>query len=358
MTPHVCATSSDCTSIGSLLSDTSALALRDVERAIDAIRSIAPKACVILAGSTGTGELTRSPQGDLLSDIEIAVAGGVRALVAARRVRRGVRGVETYWVAPWRLRWGAKRNFEPPRPNVSAFDLVRQPRVGPLPRLARSPRVWEPTDLGAREAVSLILNRVAESMAEQTPYSRVKVAVACGDAILVAHGRYDVGYARRAQLFAALASELRHLYEAEILEAYEAKLTGRLVDISLEQLQALVTESIARIEPHVALDRWDRTYAALAAVWRLDMKKLTCWSGGSWGREVAVAVRAAARVGGTRTVRLYSFCRQPQVAVYAAVARAFVALMAATTTAALPGDVPAQLATDRDELLRLWRAFV
>src|SRR3954464_9169192 len=78
--------------------------------AVEAIHRLSPDVCVIVAGSAGTGEETAEVGGTNHSDLEIAVVGGVRALLTARRARRELAGVEAYWVAPWRLRWGLKRN--------------------------------------------------------------------------------------------------------------------------------------------------------------------------------------------------------------------------------------------------------
>jgi hypothetical protein len=323
------------------LADDASLGVRlppgELRAAVEQIQRLAPRAYVILAGSAGTGELTRSSGGDRLSDLEIAVSGWLRALRAARRVRASS-DVETFWVAPWRLRFGLRRNSGAPRPNVFAFDLARMPRYGRAPRLSEPVKVWQPDELTRREAVSLILNRLAESLEVVTPYSRVKVAIACGDALLVAAGRYDTGYGSRARRFEELSTPISPASRQLIQAAYRSKLAAELERVSPRQLRAVVEEVLRTIAPE--LDRREsRAYPVLALLWEEDA------AAAGWSPLLrlldrnSLRARAIARLGYRQSRRLFRAYRYPQAAVYADLLRAV----------AGEGD-------DLSNSLRAWRA--
>lgn len=219
-----------------------ATCVADVQRAC--------RACVVVAGSWGSNEATiDGSSGAGLSDVELAVVGGLRTYVRVRRARRhGVGGnVELYWVSSSRMRCGRQRNIGPIRPSVSAFDLARQPRTGDLPRRAKPPRVWQARDLSRREAVSLLGNRVGELLGASEPsYARVKVGVSVGDAMLIAAGEYELGYAERARRFAQLP-DLPDAIEQVVIDSYAAKLGRRELELDPLAVREAVRSAISNL---------------------------------------------------------------------------------------------------------------
>jgi predicted nucleotidyltransferase len=162
-----------------------------------------PRAAVIPFGSAAWGETTRTQVADWVSDIEIGIVGGIWLRVVARRASAFLsavldREVEVFWVRPSRLRRGRRRNFGPAFPNLHAFNLSRSEVLGDLPRRAQPVRVWSAADLRPSEGALLILNRVGESMSKgDFVYGDAKVAMSCGDAILIARAAYKPTYVDR-----------------------------------------------------------------------------------------------------------------------------------------------------------------
>jgi hypothetical protein len=322
------------------------------------MRQHAPGACPIVAGSAGTDELTPGLGVDG-SDLEIAVVGWLGALRMARRVRRNYPDVETYFVAPWRMRWGLQRNLGVPRPNLPAFDLARQKRAGPLPWGSTPPRVWNATELTAREAMTLIGNRIAVHLDKQTPYTAVKLAVATGDAVLVSMGTYELGYARRKAQFSKIASSLPSTLATTATRGYEAKLTGQLPQLNAAELAAAVTESftvVSKTLSHFPADdagsMIERSVSdRVRLAWEEDARAAR------WGRVLVLAetvftvLRGRKHLGVGGSVRLALRTGSVEAAIYAN-------LIARLIGCHVEGDGVASSWTLPDEhLLRLWRAY-
>lgn len=228
-------------------------------------RFVSRTLCVLPFGSFATDELTKS-DGLIVSDIEVGLVGGIRTYILMKGMRRNVSspGVELFWVRSKRLRRGTRRNFGSSGPTVHAFDLARSVPVGRLPTAARPVRVWEPDDLPVGEAIRLVLNRVAEWRSSGSEYARIKVAVACGDALLVAAGAYCYGYrARRDRLSRDRfgPSMVREL----ALAAYDAKLSGDIsASPSDEEIRSAVIATVAAVASVKSCENLsEAVYAAL-----------------------------------------------------------------------------------------------
>jgi hypothetical protein len=326
---------------------------------VSRIRALAPRACVILAGSAGTGEATPAADGSSHSDLEVAVVGWTDALRAARRTRRDHPEVEAYFVAPWRMRLGMERNLGVPRPNLPAFDLARQQQAGELPRVARPARVWMPDQLTRREAIALLNNRIGEWAELGTHYSRIKVAVACGDATLIARKQFVPGYRGRSEVFATIAHELAPELAEAGTAGYRSKLSGDLEPMPAGQLAAAVA-ALLRAPLAVGTDHtWQGLYAEYSAAWREDAQQA------GWGivaraaDRLGTALRARSALPVGRVKQVMRTWRYPTAAVYAGLTSMLVngSRGADHERRPLPGDVPGALASDVDELLQLWRAF-
>lgn len=293
---------------------------------------------MIVAGSAGSGELT-ADTGRGGSDVEIAVVAAVWDLPKLRRLRKSLQTAEIYWVSSWRFRWGLQRNLADPRPTVSAFDLARQPRVGRLPSFASRPRVWMPEQLGRREAVSLLLNRVAEAMESDSDYARNKIRVACGDALLIADGSYDSGYERRRELFAGYANRVDPDCYRAILDGYQAKLSGSIDELRWPELRSLVRNTLDVV---LAVEPLPEPLAIrLAEIWKQDSDRR------AWARtldKVGLLIRGTRVLGVVDTSRNVGRGR-PDVLAYAKIVDAFNGITG-------PGPTPSP-----QSAVQFWRAF-
>jgi hypothetical protein len=288
------------------------------------VRQQAPAACPIVAGSAGTDELTPDMGVDG-SDLEIAVVGWLSALRTARQVRRTFPAVETYFVAPWRMRWGLQRNLGVPRPNLPAFDLARQQRSAPLPRGSAPPRLWLASELTAREALTLMGNRIAVHLEKRTPYTAVKLAIAAGDAVLISRGLYDLGYARRQARFETVEASLQTTLATTAASGYEGKLTGKMPGISDAQLAAAVAEAFYEVSGGCpgASERHNKVPAAGSVFERVRRAWTEDARAARWGRSSVIAeslfaiLRARKHLGTRRSVRLTLLTGRIEAAIYA-----------------------------------------
>jgi hypothetical protein len=327
-----------------------------VTRALQLVKGLAPNSCVIVAGSVGTGEAT-TRDGAMLSDLEIAVVGGVRALLAARRTRRLDPSIESYFVSPWRMRYGLRRNLSVPRPNLPAYDLARHRRYGRLPRTAGEPRLWSADELSTREAVTLLSNRLAESLDARCPYSAIKVAVACGDAILMSRGQYAFGYRARESLFASDTESLTPSVCRVALNGYSAKLRGSPFLCDDEELRDAVREAFSIITGQNDFGNWVKTASCFSNAWTLDAR-LSEWRAlHKVADALAVGVRASRRLGVARTLQFLRRVPYPAAAIYAAVVQAFLLPLPGSGPWPSVCDIPKSVANDTKELTRVWKAF-
>jgi hypothetical protein len=325
-----------------------------VDRAVQLVRDFAPNSCVIVAGSVGTDEATIR-NGAMLSDLEVAIVGGIRALWAARRVRRLDPSIESYFVGPWRIRYGLRHNLSVPRPNLPAYDLARHRRYGRLPRTARKPRLWSASELSTREALTLLSNRLAESLDTRSAYSAIKVAVACGDAILMVRGQYAFGYGPRERLFASAMESVPASVHAVASNGYSAKLRGSLFTCDDDDLKDAVRETLAIITAQSCDESWARTATCFKDAWASDARLLEWRAVHKVADRLTLCFRASRRLGVVRVLQFLRTVPDPAPAIYATVVQAF--LLPNRDCWPRTSDVPKSVASNTEELIRLWKAF-
>ena len=248
------------------------------EKAVN-LAALLPRSCVVVGGSAGTGELTTS-DGERLSDIEIGVVGGFVTLFRLRRLRLSFAPVEIFWIAPWRWRLGLRRNLSARRPNQMAFDLARRPRLDQR-RRRTPPTTWQASDLDVREALTLISNRVGELVGHDTPYHRVKLMVACGDAQLMARGLYASTYSARASAYSAL-EDIDVRTQGLVVDAYRIKLAGGLESVDMRTVREVLDITVASIVPRAQVADDTEWRLVVAQIWSVQRARSVAGRAAEW----------------------------------------------------------------------------
>lgn len=207
---------------------------------------------VVLAGSFGRGEgsVVRLPEGyKFLSDYEIGVVvnsawGRSRMRKAAERLRERVSAeVSLFWLTSSRLRENRYKTltFGRATPTVFMYDLLAGSQLlCGQPLAAADP--MGPRNLPPHEGLYLILNRMMEVVgrylqgAERGPlaHSCAKTLMACGDALLIRSGRYDVSSRKRLEILKTEYQTLCRvvLPEFDFLDFYAMALETRLKPVN------------------------------------------------------------------------------------------------------------------------------
>ena len=334
-----------------------------VRLAVDHLKRKHPRSALIPFGSAATGETTKMRGSSWASDIEIGIVGSIRTRLFARRASRFLsavldRDVEVFWIRPARLRRGSRRNFGSSLPNLHAFNLARSEVIGTLPRRARPVKVWQPDELPAGEGLILILNRIGESMMRGSEYGDAKVAMSCGDALLIAHGSYGPTYEERFHALRALLEMRPDLLGPEAPDHAQAILWGYGFKVdearrgerpSADALRSAVAATVASITGSPNTDTTDLVAGVQAS--------MAAARAGERESRLHVAIRGAysvfrgrAHVAPRLGMRLIG--REPvEIRVYAAMLASYLG-----DAAAAPLD-PAMVADGRATLERLWRAY-
>ena len=149
-----------------------------------------------------------------------------------------------------------------------AFDLSRHPRVDGR-RRATEPCVWKPEELSVREAITLLGNRLGELMSRDSSYARVKVLVACGDASLMAAGRFAYSYKARLSAWQMMA-ELEGAAAEDVIRAYKMKLSGEVLLVEFSELRAAVEAFLFRVAPTNEPLNGDRMISIFRTHWERE----------------------------------------------------------------------------------------
>lgn len=202
----------------------------DLSQIVSAITGRTSPESIILYGSPARGEasvLFVGDQAHMLSDYEIKVVGksprlrGVCATLSREMTARLGISTGIGWLHPSRLQTNQSGNFRSPSaPSIFMYELKAcgQTLYG-QDLLCSCPQI-DPKDIPLESGITLILNRMAESLdrlpcsAEAVRSTRLeqlvwmnKTILACADALLLSAGSYHYSYRARGRRFAAIARQ-------------------------------------------------------------------------------------------------------------------------------------------------------
>jgi hypothetical protein len=229
---------------------------------VDRARAVPDLDAVLLGGSLGRGEGTVL-DGAVQSDAELYLVGrspGIRRVAAQLELELNAAGslpqVSIAWLDPRRLARGWTKNLSRRAArSIHLYELAAGSRV----LLGSAPRALniDPAAIPLAEGVRLILNRLAEASSlvaahdPDAPRWLDKILIACGDALLLAVGRYHVSYRERAgrMLETHAPWPMPQGWRSTVLAAYERKLRGGgsapAVDLVADHASAALRGAVA-----------------------------------------------------------------------------------------------------------------
>jgi hypothetical protein len=202
---------------------------------------------LLLSGSFGRGEgsvYVDGPEVVFFSDYEInVVAADPRVRRAVQKCQetletQGPTPVSLGWMTPSRLRANRCRNlsFGRPLPSIASYEIKAGSQVM-AGHFDLSYGLLEPDRLPPCEGIRLIKNRMMEFLEHRyrgadgtrLAFCAAKLALACGDGLLLQHGLYHYSYAERARRFlSGYAPEVADAPVADLLGAYERAASFKL----------------------------------------------------------------------------------------------------------------------------------
>ena len=203
---------------------------------------------LLLSGSFGRGEGSVFVNGSevvFFSDYEInVVAADPQTYHALQQCQQtlnvqGSTPVSLGWMTPSRLRANRCRNLSFGRsvPSIASYETKAGSQIM-AGCFDLSYNCLEPGRLPACEGIRLIKNRMMELLehryqgADRTrlAFSAAKLALACGDCLLLQRGLYHYSYAERARRFpSGCKTDLTHSPDTDFLGAYERAASFKLL---------------------------------------------------------------------------------------------------------------------------------
>lgn len=174
---------------------------------------------LLLAGSFGRGEGSVSVEAGEVrfhSDYEICLISPTPSTrFAVDRVTQELSDklpvpLSLFWNTPARLHNNRSRNlsFGKPQATIGMYELKAGSQIF-YGKFDLTIHQFKPADISANEGVRLIINRMMEVVETalkpgrpRLEFAAAKLALACGDALLLQHKLYHYSYAERARRFA------------------------------------------------------------------------------------------------------------------------------------------------------------